>query len=96
MGTINSKWELWPENAKRTWKTVLKTKSVYTRMMVFFKVQFWTRFNNGSENEFSMQNCAKKTLKTRSVDTRTMVSFYGQFSIFLKNASKTQFLCAKN
>jgi len=41
MGTINLKRELWPKNPKKTSKTVLKMKSVYTgTMFLFFRHQF--------------------------------------------------------
>ena len=63
-GTINSKQELWPKNPKKTSKTVLKTKSVYTRMMFFFRCQFWTCFKNGGDYEIYyeifVQNIASK------------------------------------
>ena len=51
-GTINSKRELWPKNPKKTTKTVLKTKSVYTGTKVFFfRCQFCGCFKNGSDYE---------------------------------------------
>ena len=51
-GTINSKRELWPKNPKKTTKTVLKTKSVYSGMMFFFLgVNFVTVLKNGSDYE---------------------------------------------
>lgn len=64
-GTINSKRELCLKNPKKTSKTVLKRKSVYTRMMfLFFRRQFWTCFKIGSDYkiyyEIFVQNIASK------------------------------------
>ena len=65
IGTINTKRELYPKYPKNTSKTVLKTKSVYTRMMFLsFRHQFWTCFKNGSDYEIYyeifMQNIDSK------------------------------------
>ena len=64
-GTINSKRELWPKNPKKTTKTVLKTKSVYTgTMFFFFRCRFCGCFKNGSDYEIYyeifVQNIASK------------------------------------
>jgi len=76
MGTINSKRELWPKNPKKTWKTVLKMKSVYIGMMIFFfGVKFEHVLKMAVKMNFLGKNYAKNTLKMKSVDTRTMAFF---------------------
>jgi len=55
---------------------MLKMKSVYTRTMVFFMVNFEHALKMAMRMNFLCKNCVKTNLKMKSANNGTMIFFF--------------------